>query len=139
MEFIQQNIYLVAIAVLSGVMLLVTSLRRPGGGHALTPTQATLLINREDAQLIDVREVAEFAAGHVSSSRNIPVAQIDERLGELEKFKEAPLILVCQTGARSSGVCAKLAKQGFGRVHNLAGGIVAWTEAGLPLKKGMKK
>lgn len=139
MEFIQQNIYLVAIAVLSGSMLLVTSLRRPGGGRALTPTQATLLINREDAQLVDVREPAEFVAGHPALARNIPAAQIEERLNELEKFKDSPLILICQTGARSSDACAKLARQGFTRVHNLAGGVVAWAEAGLPLKKGTKK
>lgn len=139
MEFLQQNIYLVAIAVLSGSMLLVTSLRRPGGGNALTPTQATLLINREDAQLVDVREPAEFSAGHLASARNIPAAQIEDRLSELDRFKETPLILICQTGARSSDACAKLSRQGFTRVHNLAGGVVAWAEAGLPLKKGTKK
>ncbi len=139
MEFIQQNIYLVAIAILSGTMLLVTSLRRPGGGNALTPTQATLLINREDAQLVDVRDAAEFTAGHISSARNIPLTQLDDRLTELEKFKASPLILICQTGARSSGACGKLAKQGFSRVHNLAGGMLAWTDAGLPVRKGTKK
>lgn len=139
MEFIQQNIYLVTIAVLSGIVLLVTSLRRPGGGNALSPTEATMLINREDALVIDVREAAEYVNGHVPESRNIPAASLDERIGELDKFKGSPLILVCQSGTRSSGACSRLAKQGFSRVHNLDGGIGAWAQAGLPLKKGNKK
>lgn len=139
MEFIQQNIYLVAIAVISGSMLLAMTLRRPGGSHALTPTQATLLINREDAQIVDVREPDEYVAGHLPESRNIPAAQLDERAGELGKLKDAPLILVCQTGARSTSACARLAKLGFTRVHELDGGINAWRAAGLPLKKGAKK
>jgi rhodanese-related sulfurtransferase len=139
LEFIQQNIYLVIIAVLSGAMLLTTTFRRPGGGNALTPTQATLLINRENALVIDVREPAEYIAGHLPESRNIPSAQLDGRAGELEKFKDSPLILVCQSGARSSGACSQLSKLGFSKVHNLEGGVVAWGEAGLPLKKGSKK
>lgn len=139
MDFIQQNIYLVAIAILSGAMLLVTSLRRPGGGNAVTPAQATLLINREDAVIIDVREPDEYAAGHLPESRNIPAGKLEERVGELEKYKDTPLILVCQSGARSAGSCARLGKLGFAKTHNLAGGVGAWVEAGLPIRKGGRK
>ena len=60
MEFIQENLYLVSIAVFSGLMLIYSSLRVPGGGNALTPTEATLLINRENAQVVDVRDAAEY-------------------------------------------------------------------------------
>ncbi len=139
MEFIQQNLYLVALAAISGGMLLFTSLRRPGGRNSLTPTQATLLINREDAQVIDVREPDEYVAGHLPESRNFPLGQLDERAGELDKFKDVPLILICLSGARSSGACSRLEKLGFTKVHNLDGGINAWRAAGLPLKKGAKK
>lgn len=139
MEFIQQNIYLVAIALFSGGMLLFTSLRSPGGPNALTPTRATLLINREDAQVIDLREPEEYAAGHLPESRSIPLGKLDERMGELEKLKDNPLILLCQTGVRSGGACAKLGKLGFAKVHSLDGGIEAWVQAGLPIKKGTKK
>lgn len=139
MEFIQQNIYLVAIAVFSGAMLVFSTFRRPGGANALSPTQATLLINREDAVVIDVREPAEYAAGHLPDSRNIPVGLLLDRIGEIEKFKDSPLILLCQSGVRSAGACPKLAKLGFTKVHNLDGGIEAWVQAGLPIKKGTKK
>jgi rhodanese-related sulfurtransferase len=139
LEFIQQNMYLVAIAVVSGIALLVVSFRRPGDRNSLTSTQATMLINREDAQVIDVREPDEYVAGHLPESRNIPLGRLEERAGELDKFKDTPLILVCQTGSRSTGACKQLIKLGFARVHNLEGGLGGWQAAGLPLKKGAKK
>lgn len=139
MEFIQQNIVLVAIAVVSGAMLLAMTFRSTGGRNSLNPTQATLLINRENAQVIDVREADEYAAGHLPESRNIPAGKLEERAGELDKLRDVPLILICQTGARSSGACPRLVKLGFTKVHNLEGGINAWRTAGLPLKKGTRK
>jgi rhodanese-related sulfurtransferase len=139
LEFIQQNLLLIAIAITSGTMLAVMSFRRPAGRNALTPSQVTQLINREDAQVIDVREPDEYAAGHLPESRNFPLARLEERAGELGKLKDTPLILVCQSGARTSGACKQLEKLGFSKVHSLDGGINAWRTAGLPLKKGAKK
>lgn len=139
MEFIQQNIYLVAVAVLSGAMLLFNTVRRPGGGNGVTPTQAVLLINHEDALVIDVREPAEYVEGHVPDSRNIPMSQLESRISEFEKYKDRPLVLVCRSGARSASACSRLVKLGFTKVNNLDGGVGDWSQAGLPLKKGAKK
>ena len=139
MEFIQQNILLVLLALGSGVGLIVLTLRQPGGKGGISPTQATLLINREDAQVIDVRNSDEYVGGHLPDARNIPVEQLEARAGELDKFKEAPLILVCQTGGRSADACKQLEKLGFTRVSNLDGGMAGWRAAGLPVKKGAKK
>jgi len=139
LEFIQQNLYLVALAVISGSMLVFYSIRRPGGSHSLTPTEATLLINREDALIVDVREPDEYASGHLPESRNFPLARLEERANEIAKSKDVPVIIVCQSGVRSEGACKSLEKLGFTKVHNLGGGIAAWRTAGLPLKKGAKK
>ena len=139
MEFIQQNLLLVLLAVGSGAALLFTSLRHTGGRNGVTSTQATLLINRENALVIDVRATDEYVAGHLPDSRNIPLDQLEARAVELDSKKDAPLILVCQTGARSAGACKQLEKLGFTRVNNLEGGIAGWRSAGLPLKKGAKK
>ena len=139
MEFIQQNIYLVAIALVSGLGLLVLTFRRPGDRNSLSTTQATQLINRDDALVIDVREPDEYVTGHLPESRNIPAGQLGDRVGELDSVKDKPLILVCQTGSRSTGACKQLIAQGFSRAHNLEGGIAGWRAAGLPLKKGAKK
>lgn len=138
LEFIQLNLYLIIPCVVSGIAFLVLTFYRPGSKNSVTTTQATLLINREDAQIIDVRESNEYAAGHLPESRNIPLAQLEGR-GDLDKLKELPLILVCQTGARSATACVRLEKLGFTKVHNLDGGINSWTADGLPLKKGTKK
>ncbi|MEF8732596.1 MAG: rhodanese-like domain-containing protein [Candidatus Accumulibacter meliphilus] len=139
MEFIQQNLLLVAVAVVSGTLLLVLTVYRPGGSRAVTTSQATMLINRENAQLLDIREASEYVTGHPVDARNIPVGSLDERVDELAQFKDTPVILICQSGARSSAACAKLAKLGFSRLHSLEGGVAAWAEAGLPLKKGSRK
>ena len=136
MEFIQQNWYWAALAAVSGTMLVVTSLR---GGKGLSPAQATALINREDAQVIDVREASEFSTGHLLNARHIPLSDLEKRLGELEKFKDKPVILNCQSGGRSSSACAILAKAGFTNVHNLEGGIEAWVQAGMPISRQKKK
>ena len=105
MEFIQQNIFLVAVALVSGIALLVQSIRRPGDRNSVNATQATQLINREDAQVVDVREPGEYANGHLPESRNIPLAHLEERVGELDKYKDTPLLVVCQSGARSANAC----------------------------------
>ncbi|MFZ5455293.1 MAG: rhodanese-like domain-containing protein [Pseudomonadota bacterium] len=137
MEFLtQNNNYLWAIsALISGVALLVMTLRTKTSGPRLTPAQATQLINREDAQVIDVREQPEWAKGRIAGSRHIPVGQLDQRIGDLEKFKERPLIVVCASGMRSASACSTLRKAGFDKVFALDGGIGAWEQAGLPLTK----
>lgn len=138
MEFINQNILLISIAVISGLGLIWPAIRRSGGAE-VNPAQATLLINRQDAQVIDVREADEFAAGHLPDARHIPVGKLAERVGEIEKFKEKPLVVYCASGMRSGKACGELKKLGFSNLHSLAGGIDAWRQAGLPVKKGARK
>jgi rhodanese-related sulfurtransferase len=137
LEFIQQNILFILLALASGGGLLVLTFRASGGKSALTPTQATLLINRENAQVIDLRKSDDYVGGHLPDSRNIPAEQLETRADELNK--EAPVILICQNGTRSANACKQLEKQGFGQVNSLAGGISGWRAAGLPLRKGAKK
>ena len=139
MEFIQQNILLVGLSVVSGILTIVSFLSGTSGRSSLSPNQATQLINREDATVIDVRETNEYAGGHLPESRCIPLGQIESRVEELTRFKASPLIVVCQTGARSASAVKQLEKHGFENIHNLEGGINAWRDAGLPLKKGTKK
>ena len=137
MDFIQQNILLVTVVVFSGSMLIWQTIQA-AGGKQVSPADATRMLNREDAVIIDVRSPAEFAAGHAPDSLNIPTDKLKERLTELDKFKGRPLILNCATGARSTSACAILRKLGVENVFNLAGGMNAWVDAGLPIRKGHK-
>jgi len=135
MEFINQNILLIGVVVASAIAL-VWPMLMGGGGNSVSPAEATMLINREDAHIVDVREASEFADGHMPDAHHLPLSKLGEHLGQLEKFKEKPLIVCCATGMRSNKACRELSKQGFAKVHNLAGGMDAWVGAGYPVKKG---
>lgn len=135
MDFVQNNIFLIAVAFISGAMLIFPLVRSRAGGPAVDTTGATHLINREDALVIDVRDAEEYAKGHILGARNIPLAQLEARIAELEKHKAKPLILSCDTGNRSQGALATLRARGFERAVNLAGGLAAWRQAGLPVEK----
>jgi rhodanese-related sulfurtransferase len=138
LEFIQQNIMLVILAVTSGAMLFATGFM--AAGARVTTTEATTMINREDAQIIDVRDVSEFSTGHLMGARNIPVAKFEERAADLVKMKDKPVIVCCETGIRSGKAVKALKKLGFERVFGLDGGMAAWVKAGLPVtKKGERK
>jgi len=132
LQFAQANLLYVVLAVASGAMLLWNQFGT-GAKKGISPLQATLLMNREDAIVIDVREASEWSAGHIANARHIPAGQLDKRMPELEKFKGRAVIVLCQSGNRSASVCRRLSKSGFEKVHNLAGGIAAWADAGMPV------
>jgi rhodanese-related sulfurtransferase len=134
-EFVRNNLLLFAVALVSGAMLLWPLVRRSTGGPWVNPTQATQLINREDALVIDVRDPGEFAAGHVLGAKHLPLARLDPPGVDLAKRKDRPVIVYCDGGDRASKAAAALRKQGFTRVATLAGGIGAWQQAGLPVEK----
>lgn len=138
MDFITQNVLLISLVVISGLALLWPALVRPAGNE-VNPGEATMLINREDAHIVDVREADEFASGHLPDALNIPASKLSERVGELEKFKDKPIIFCCASGMRSGKASAELKKQGFAKLYNLAGGVDAWVGAGYPIKKGTRK
>ena len=135
MEFIQNNILLIAVALVSGAMLIWPALRRGAGGPWADTLQATQLINREDALVIDVREAAEYAKGHILGAKSVPLAQLEARSRELEKHKAKPVIVHCDDGNRAGAAVAILKKHGHAKVVNLAGGFNAWRQAGLPVEK----
>ncbi len=137
--FLQKNplhLGLFAAAVVSGVMLiwpLLARLTKPG--KELGAMQAVQLINRSDAVVLDVREAAEYKAGHIAGARHIPRGELGARLKELEKVKGKPIIVACATGNRSRSASALLQKSGYVDVYNLQGGLNAWRQAGMPLEK----
>ena len=135
MEFLIKNWALVAVAAVSGGMLLWPLLRRGAGGPSLSTLEATQLINRSDAQVVDLRAAQDYAKGHILGAKSIPLADLERRAGELDKLKSKPLILHCGDGNRASGGVAVLRGRGFDRIHTLAGGYAAWLQAGLPVEK----
>jgi rhodanese-related sulfurtransferase len=132
-KFLVDNWMLIAIALGSGIMLFVPVLQNAGGG--LSPDGAVMLINREKAVVVDVCEAEEFAAGHIGGAKNVPLNQLDDKLAATVKNKALPLILVCQTGARSARAVAVAKKLGYENTQSMQGGLKAWQTANLPIEK----
>lgn len=136
MQFIIKNLGWIGLALLSGTILVWPTLRRgASGARDLSPGEAVLWINREHALVLDVRNAAEFAGGHITEARNIPLESLPEQLKTLHKHKNKPVLVHCQGGVRSAKACQVLKNAGFTNVGNLKGGLNAWTQAKLPLLK----
>jgi rhodanese-related sulfurtransferase len=136
LQFLQNNFWVFTLALTSGVMLFWSYFgNRLRGIKEVDHIAAMQLINHKNALMLDVREQSEYAAGHVVNSKLIPLGKLKERIGELEKYRERPIVVICRSGQRSASACALLGKQGFAQAYNLNGGITAWQKASLPLEK----
>jgi rhodanese-related sulfurtransferase len=132
-EFIINNIWLFGLVLISGGALLWPVLRQRGSKVSIL--QATQMINQGKTVVLDVREPAEFAAGHIREAKNIPVKELPKRVGELDKFKSKAVIVVCTSGLQSSKAASQLKHAGFNQVFSLTGGLAAWQAQGLPLAR----
>lgn len=133
MKFIIDNIWLIALVLISGGALLWPNLQRRGQKVSLL--QATQLINQGKTVVLDVRDPAQFAAGHLRDAKNIPLKELPNRMSELEKFKSKSVIVICQSGMQSAKATTQLKKAGFNEVVSLNGGLAAWQAQGLPVAK----
>ncbi|RJG14700.1 rhodanese-like domain-containing protein [Massilia cavernae] len=133
MKFILDNIFLVGLATVSGLALLLPAFQ-PRGKRA-SILEATQLMNRAKTTVLDVRTADEFAAGHLRDAKNIPLADLASRIGELGAQKNKPVVVVCQKGARADKAVRLLRKAGFEDVVSLDGGQAAWVAAGMPITK----
>lgn len=106
-----------------------------GNSFNVSPQEATDLINREDALVVDVRPMADFNNGHIVGSRNMPMNGFANHLGQLDKHKQQPILVSCRSGAQSMAACKQLKTAGFEKVYNLRGGILAWTSANMPVTR----
>jgi rhodanese-related sulfurtransferase len=128
------NLVLIAIVLISGGMLLLPTLRR-GGRGGVSAGEATQLINRRNAVVIDLRSADDFAGGHLPSSRNLPFSELEAKIGQFVKNRSNPVLLVCQSGQQSNKAAGIVKNAGFAEVHVLDGGVNAWQQAGMPVVK----
>lgn len=135
MSFFIENWSLILVAVASGGMLLWPALAGSAGAGSVNANEAVLLINREKAAVVDVCSPGEFAAGHVSGSKNVPLGELEAKLPGVVKNKSTPVILVCASGMRSRRAVAIAKKLGYENAHSLSGGMGAWRAASLPVEK----
>jgi rhodanese-related sulfurtransferase len=127
----KNNIFIVAVALVSGIMLAVPALRKGRSGSGISTAEAIQMINQRQAVWVDVRPAEQFRAGHIAQARNMPAAEVEQKAGSLPKNK--PLVLVCETGRDAGRVASRLRSQGFADVSVMEGGMRAWSSANLPV------
>lgn len=132
------NHYLLGTAWVVVAVLLILSYVQTAmsGSQNLTTVGLTEMVNREKGVMVDLRSVADFNKGHIHGSVNIPFTKLKDSFKDLEKYKDSPMIMVCNTGMQAGAASTMLRAQGFADVHKLKGGIQSWTAENLPLKKG---
>ena len=102
---------------------------------SVTPAQATSLINKEDAVIIDIRPKKEWTTGHITGAKHIPLSDLDRRIDELTKYKQRPVIVVCNLGQAAATATRKLKAAGFEQAVRLSGGMTEWKGQSLPIVK----
>ena len=133
-EFVMNNPWLfVALAITLLAMTAGPLFARMQGLNPIGPTQALGLMNHQDALVLDVREDKEYEQGHILGSKHLPLSKLQDGLKSLKADKSKPIIVVCNSGARSKSACSALSKLEYVSVHNLTGGVMAWKGANLPL------
>ena len=135
MSFLIENWMLIAVALLSGAMLMWPAIAGNAGAGSLNANEAVQLSNREKAVVVDVCGADEFKAGHVAGAKNLPLDELESKLVGVVKNKATPVILVCASGARSKRAVAVAKKLGYENAHSLSGGLGARRAASLPVEK----
>ena len=135
-DFLQRHWMLTAAAVGILFMLISSEVARFTRKYAeIGPSEASRMMSHDEPLLLDVRETNEYRAGYLRDAKHIPLGQLASKIDQIEAWKDKPVIIYCRSGNRSGAACGQLAKQGFTRLYNLAGGIMAWQHDGLPVKK----
>lgn len=136
-EFVGNHWILSSLWILLLLALIFHQRRR--GGRSLSHHEATLLVNRSDGIMLDVRDRKDFDKGHIVNSRNIPLSELSGSLRELDSHKEKPLIVVDAMGQHAGEAVKLLQKAGFTQVSRLQGGMGEWRASSLPVvSKGGK-
>lgn len=103
--------------------------------EVLSPMNAIQIINQDDTLILDVREKSELKDGKISNSKHIPLGSVVKEASSLESYKDKDIVIYCRSGHRSASACRMLTRLGFEKIYNLKGGIMAWTDAQLPVVK----
>lgn len=135
LEFAGNHTLLVAAFMAVLTALIWNLVMDPGGKNAVDPLTATAMINHDDAIVLDVRSMAEFKDGHIVNAINIPLNGLGNNVKQIEKHRDKPIVTVCRSGSRSGSACTILRKHGFENVKNLRGGMLAWENSSLPVKR----
>jgi rhodanese-related sulfurtransferase len=136
-EFVTNHYYLAGAFVVLLVALVYTTLASQLSSiKELSTHEATLLMNKEDAIVLDIRPGAEFKKGHILGAMQIKAELLNKAdFSTLEKNKDKPIIVVCAMGMTAKRTASQMLKAGFNQATVLKGGMNAWQGANLPVSK----
>jgi len=120
-------------AAVATLLFMLLGHERRKGGVSITPAQLTAILNREDGVVLDLRDAADFRQGHIVDSVNLPFSKLGERIAEIERYRDKPVIVVCKMGQSAGAATRTLKEKGFEKVYRLGGGIMEWQASQLPL------
>ncbi len=132
-QFVSQEWYWFGLLSLLATVLMLHERRK--AGPQVSPAQLSMLINNEDALVLDVRADKEFRKGHVVGAMNVPYNQLNDRIDQLDKYKGRPVVLVCKMGSTTGSVAKRLRERGFEKVYRLNGGMMEWSASQMPVVK----
>ena len=138
MDFLFENIFLVGLIIISGVLLFFPKVLSRDN-KVLGSKEVTLLINREPAMLVDVRSEADFRAGHITNAINIPLDQIEVQINKITSNSKKNIIVYCQKGVRSAQAFRLLNKLGLPKLYTIDGGLDAWLKITYQLSRKINK
>lgn len=121
-----------------GALIFTEFSRRMRGFREIGPQEATRLINREDAVLVDIRGPGDFLKQHIINARNVSLSKLDPEQKEIAALKDKAIIVYCNSGMTSLQAATRLSKNGFAQVYSLQGGIQGWMSENLPVSHGKK-
>lgn len=138
LEFTGNHTVLAILLLISFFVLVFSELRRKASDlAAVAASDAVRLINN-DGIVIDLRSTEAYAKGHIVNAKNFPFDEFEAHKDKVTKFKNKPVVAVCDTGMTSSKAVASLRNSGFESIYGLKGGMNAWSQAGLPVVTGKK-
>lgn len=138
-EYIANHPWLFSLTVLAMVLVLVFEIKsRRDAVGAISP-QDLIRLQNQGALLIDLRQPAAFADGHISGARRMDSSEILVAKDALKKYKEKPVVVYCESGSTGAAAVRVLLGQGFTRAFNLRGGLALWRTENLPLVQGEDK
>ena len=138
LEFTSNHVLLVSALMVSFFVLVFSELRRKASGLINVDAGDAVKLINNDAVVIDIRSAEAYSRGHIVNARNIPRDELDARLDQLQKYKNTPIVAVCDAGVTTTGIVNKLRAAGFESVFGLKGGMTGWGQAGLPVVSGKK-
>ena len=130
LEFLAQQ-WILAVALLAVVAMLILHETRKSG-PSLSPQKAINMVNRENGVFLDLRDAADYKQGHIVDALHIPVGKLADRMTELEKYRDKPIVLVCKMGQQSAAAGKQLKANKFEQVYKMTGGMMEWSNLQLP-------